>query len=752
MLPSSFLHALRTIFTNRALNIQLSAIAITALAPNMQPTTWADMPATKPNFVIIFSDDHEIDDYGYKNPNRLTPAIDRLKTDGTLFTNYYAASTVCQPSRYALFTGQYPSRGASAVWDYGTRYTEFNTRINEDFPSLAHRLVAEGYQTGMVGKMGGFNVADFPDMKFNDGGPEHKIQVLIRRAKTHGFTYAGSLYKGNRSGGEQHNMEWVTKGALEFLDGTNGAPFFLVVTPTLVHDNPNPSLNRTAPAEYADVAYTHQLSGADLIATQNAHNRDDMPGVDYSRQGVLDRVAAAGAGNAPVTWLDDSIGAIRRKCETLGVMDNTYFMYLTDHGDGNAAKGDLYQNGTNMPLLMVYPGGTPGSICESPISQVDIMATLLDLAGGQFDPAYEYDGISFRTVLEDHSTKHRDYAFSEIGFVRTIAAPPWKYMAFRVPDQAVADAGLPTTFDPHGPVPQDPNVPKSFLTGHFGFFLGPWPQGATAPWETWFSNGWNKHDGYFDRDQLYNIDDDPGEDDNLAYDPAYQAKLAEMKAMMADIVYDLPGSFYEFKFEVEIDGSTVSKRLDIQGDLDLSYAFDTLAVTEASNMTEQSYTIMTYTGSRTGEFSHKKAFQKKGYEVDYSTLGQVKLVRFNFADWKARNNILQNTPDDSDDDSDGIPLMIEYAMDLAPDAISEKDYVLYEIDEITGETPAMQLIYKKLRPELTYTVQWSTTMALGSWSGAGVTEVDLRRDLVKATVPTSGMQKVFMRLHIEEQN
>lgn len=62
----------------------------------------------------------------------------------------------------------------------------------------------------------------------------------------------------------------------------------------------------------------------------------------------------------------------------------------------------------------------------------------------------------------------------------------------------------------------------------------------------------------------------------------------------------------------------------------------------------------------------------------------------------------------------------------------------------------MQVIYRRLRPELTYTVQWSTSLEEPSWSSNGVTETELRRDLVKATVYTQHMPRGFLRLVISE--
>ncbi len=223
-----------------------------------------------------------------------------------------------------------------------------------------------------------------------------------------------------------------------------------------------------------------------------------------------------------------------------------------------------------------------------------------------------------------------------------------------------------------------------------------------------------------------------------------------MKAMLADTLYDIPGSFHEFKFEAVINGSSIDKKLSIQGDLDLSYAFDILSVAEESNLTLNAYTLITYTGKRTGEFSRKKGFQRKGYEVDYSVAGQVRLVRTDFSKWKQLRNLPADRAALNDDDGDGIPLLIEYAMDSLPDKPSPRDYVLYEMNGTLAESPGMQIIYKKLRPELTYKVQWSASLEEPSWSDAGITEVELRRDLVKATMSTAGRTRAFMRLLVSE--
>ena len=139
-----------------------------------------------------------------------------------------------------------------------------------------------------------------------------------------------------------------------------------------------------------------------------------------------------------------------------------------------------------------------------------------------------------------------------------------------------------------------------------------------------------------------------------------------------------------------------------------------------------------------------------GYEVDYSVPGEVRLVRSDFAKWKELRNLPANLGALDDSDADDIPLLIEYAMDTLPDVPSPQDYVLFEMSPAAEGVEEMQLIYKKLRPELTYTVQWSPSLDTPSWSGAGIVETELRRDLVKATLATDGNSRAFLRLMISE--
>lgn len=180
--------------------------------------------ATRPNFVIIMSDDHHYDGYPWNNSNVLAPNPSRLKAEGTIFNHYYVASAVCQPSSYAMFTARYPSRQAAAQWKYGMTYTAFNTRISEDFPSFAKGLTAAGYKTGFVGKVGGYNSSAPKPMKYNND-PVNNQAALEARMATHGFTYGGGLYHGNIGGNVFHNMEWLTKSSLDFLEASKNDPF-----------------------------------------------------------------------------------------------------------------------------------------------------------------------------------------------------------------------------------------------------------------------------------------------------------------------------------------------------------------------------------------------------------------------------------------------------------------------------------------------------------------------------------------------
>jgi hypothetical protein len=261
-----------------------------------------------------------------------------------------------------------------------------------------------------------------------------------------------------------------------------------------------------------------------------------------ARHTLAERVKDAGlegSGRENILWLDDALGALINRLEEHGILENTLIVFFNDHGQ--KAKGTLYQGGVVNPSILWKSGGFPcGSVCEAPVSNVDFAPTLLEFAGAEKLPN-DLDGISFFGALEGKQAKARESLYFELGYARAVIKGKYKYYAIRYPDYALSWTAKERAakldsynkgreFRNMAIVNRDPDKPFSHLEVV--------PGGGQAE-----NGSYGKLPGYFDPDQLYDLELDPGEQKNLADDPNYQDILNEMRTELAGYLDDLPGSF-----------------------------------------------------------------------------------------------------------------------------------------------------------------------------------------------------------------
>ena len=485
--------------------------------------------ASAPNVVVIYTDDQDPDWVGCYGGDVLTPNIDRIAEEGVRFDRYYASSPVCSPSRYSALTGRYASRSERFQEEFppdGPVNVGWEPGIRGESATLAGVLSDHGYTTGLVGKYHQGVDADDLEAVEPDADPtdpeiearlERNYQTVVDIVESNGFDHAASVYDSNVNGMElpaelQHqNMDWVTQGAVEFIENNRDDPFFLFVAPTLTHSPRGEDQLRTDPR-----------------ATPRGY-LDEPPEVQLSRESVLERVHEAGVdGPVDATWLDDGVGAILDKLEACGVADETMVVFTSDHGDIEG-KFTTYDRGARQPCLVRYPGYTEsrGSSDEL-VSNVDIAPTLFDLAGADPGPDYTVDGRSFLPLVTGEGTYHRESVFLEITTERAVVTDDgYKYIAVRYPPEARdrVDSGERLT---HWCVPHDEHGERD--TDRLSHTFGA---------AEYFP-------GYFDRDQLYDLDEDPEEQHNLADDPAYADRLEEIRALLREYSADLPHEFGEF--------------------------------------------------------------------------------------------------------------------------------------------------------------------------------------------------------------
>jgi len=490
----------------------------------------APLDGPRPNVVLIYTDDHDLNEVACYGGKVLSPHMDGLARDGMKFTRFYVASAVCSPSRFNVLTGRYASRSlrfqrncppgspVNIGWEPGV-YGEQNT--------LAHILQKNGYRTGMVGKW--HQGAAGPPPKFgpeddpNDSAVKKRLQqsyeLLLRSIRETGFDYAASAYHGNVDDGAKgpgkpgnlpvplrvHNMEWVTAGALEFIEQNANRPFFLYLAPTLVH-GPSPLAS---------------LTKADPRATSLGF-LDKAPQVQPSRQSVLERVKAAGVApaQAGVTWLDDGVGAVLDKLAKLGLAERTLVLLAGDNG--NVAKFTCYDGGALMPFLARWPGKIrPGSVCDKLTANIDLAPTILEVCGIKPPAEAAFDGQNIWPALQGNAAYQRASLMLEITTERAIVSEDgFKYLAVRY----------------------KPAVLEQMAKGvKFNHWCQPMDQSTHS------YNAEKNYPAYWDADQLYDLRQDPQEQKNLAAQPSQKERLEKMKALLRQYSAGLPHSFGEFK-------------------------------------------------------------------------------------------------------------------------------------------------------------------------------------------------------------
>ena len=507
----------------------------------------------KLNVIFIITDDQKRGTFGFLEEGRgkvHTPHIDSLAANGVFFRRAYVSTSVCTPSRYSTLTGQYASRCTNPQFARnstreGQTRVGWNTFMQPQNMNLARALKRAGYVTGFVGKGHCYTNAKYKKVPANLDPSDPRVAALladnqrrqIAACKAHGFDYAASLYQANILGHSHlglhyHNMDWVAKGALNFIELNRSRPFFLWMATTL-HHGPSPQES----FEKND----RRITEAGLLAKPLR--------VLPSNEDILRRVRAAGCSpkTAYCTWLDDGIGAVLKKLDELGIAEKTVVFYLNDHGV-ERGKGSLYEGGVRTPFMMRWKGHIRGGlVIDELVQNIDIVPTVLELCGVKRPEGMQLDGRSLVPLLEDQNDGWRNSLYLEIGLTRGIVTKTHKYIAFRIPPE-YEEIGLAEKMAMMERYSQNKksrgkSTHKSKLdAGAPWTHMGSVPGGNNTEW-----NPISKYPHYFDADQLYDLRFDPHEQKNLADEPEHGQILQGLQSQLKEYLRNVPGPFGELK-------------------------------------------------------------------------------------------------------------------------------------------------------------------------------------------------------------
>ncbi len=342
----------------------------------------------KPNIVLILMDDMGWRDPGFAGNHYIeTPNMDRLASEGAVFTQCYASAPNCAPTRACLLTGQYPPHhGVYTVVD--ERYAPgqphmkvLSTRGNDELPektvTIAEALKQDGYATALIGMWNlgrGRNGAP--------GSPTGQGFDVYRRPDDFGF--AKDAYRDDQG---RYLSDALAGDAVAWIEKNKSKPFFLYFADHSVHEpfDPKPELL---------AKYQHKTA----------------TGLD---RGVTPEYAAT------CEAADQSVGLIMDALKRLGLDDNTLVVFTSDNGGLpyvvnplRGSKGLLYEGGLRVPGAVRWPGVIPaGKSYHEPVLSMDFTPTILDAAGLSPPPGQPTDGVSLMSQLRSGTALNRPAVF-----------------------------------------------------------------------------------------------------------------------------------------------------------------------------------------------------------------------------------------------------------------------------------------------------------------------------------------------------
>jgi arylsulfatase A len=379
-----------------------TAVAMTGCSRSLEVSS-TDDKGRRPNFVIIFIDDMGYADVGcFGARGYPTPNIDRMAAEGMRFTDFYAASSVCTPSRAALLTGCYPQRvGLPNV--LGPRA---NIGISNQEVTIAQMLKPLGYATACYGK---WHLGHHPQFLptrhgFDDYfGLPYSNDMWPKHPEAPKDYPDLPLIEGDKivqlNPDQTQLTTWYTEHAVRFIEKNKDSPFFLYLP--------------------------HSMCHVPLFVSNKFKGR--------SQRGLFGDV---------IMELDWSVGQILSTLKRLGIDGDTMVVFCSDNGPwlsygdhaGSAeplreGKGTTFDGGQREPTIMRWPGRIPaGRLCHEPACTMDLLPTIARLTGATL-PDHTIDGKDIWPLMAGEpgaKSPHEAFFYYRGWALQAVRSGKWK--------------------------------------------------------------------------------------------------------------------------------------------------------------------------------------------------------------------------------------------------------------------------------------------------------------------------------------
>lgn len=475
----------------------------------------AAAPGSKrPNILFIMCDQLRFDCLGANgNPIVKTPNIDRLAARSANFTNAFVQAPVCVPSRISYLTGRYPHCHRNRV-----NYTPYTGTA----PKIQKILQRNGYRTGSVGKLHFYpptaehaRETGFDEVLLDDGVRSTDPYSDYVKWRKRNDPNAGAYYQQTVSnpgpgenpyrsviGKEYTPTAWTGMESRRMLRrfAAGDAPFFLFSSffkPHSPHTVPAPYDSMYSDVEIplprqVDLEYIHGLPKPvqEMILRFKPRYETDREPLQWIYRSYY----------AGVSMLDDEIGGILDELERSGKADNTVIVFCSDHGDqllehGLFGKNVFFESSVRVPLMISWPGAVKPGEFDQLTESVDLFPSILDFCGLEIPETSQ--GRSLTPLI---AADGEDYSERKILFAENV-------------------------------------MPEVITHGETGYFFVPGkgvggvrhPDAKMARTRRWKLNYYPGNGG-----ELYDLEQDPGEWNNLYDDPAHQGAVEELKSALLD--------------------------------------------------------------------------------------------------------------------------------------------------------------------------------------------------------------------------
>jgi arylsulfatase A-like enzyme len=350
----------------------------------------------KPNFIVIFCDDLGYGDLGvYGHPTIRTPNLDQLAAEGQKWTSFYAAASVCTPSRAALLTGRLPIRSGMCSDQRRVLFPNSAGGLPSNEMTIAEALKTVGYATACIGKW-------------------HLGHLSSYLPTKHGFDYYfGIPYSNDMDAVEGWNYEDFFDPKIEYWN-----------VPLMRNDEiiERPADQTTVTKRYADEAVRFIQENKDRsFFLYLAHSMPHVP--LFASESFLGRSVRGLYGDV-IEEIDWSVGQILTALQKEGLSENTLVVFTSDNGPwlvfrehgGSAGplrngKGTTWEGGMREPAVFWWPGKIEPGIVQEMGSTLDLFSTFCNLSGAEIPNDRIIDGVDLGPTLFENGPSPRQTMF-----------------------------------------------------------------------------------------------------------------------------------------------------------------------------------------------------------------------------------------------------------------------------------------------------------------------------------------------------